>query len=134
MKQKLYGIIMLLTLMFTPAAALSGTAYAAPCGPSDTSKGQVLKGVNQTGGHCSDGSGIYDTVAAIVQILSFVVGIAAIIMIIISGFKYIVSGGDSAKVGSAKNTLIYALIGLIVAALAQVLVHFVLNRVFNAVE
>ena len=48
-------------------------------------------------------------------------------MIIISGFKYVTAGGDSAKVGSAKNTLIYALVGLVIAALAQFIVHFVFS-------
>lgn len=63
-----------------------------------------------------------------VNIISLVVGIVAVIMIIVGGFKYITSSGDSGKVGSAKNTILYAIIGLVVVALAQVIVKFVLNR------
>lgn len=69
------------------------------------------------------GAGVTNIVAAAVKILSFIAGIAAIIMVLISGFKYITSGGDAGKVSSAKNTLIYALVGIAVAAVAQVLVH-----------
>jgi hypothetical protein len=65
----------------------------------------------------------------VVQIFSLVVGVVAVIMIIIGGLKYITSGGDSGNISSAKNTIIYAIIGLIIVALAQVIVHFVLNKV-----
>ena len=54
-------------------------------------------------------------------------GIAPIIMIFVAGFKYMTSGGDANKVGSAKTTLIYAIIGLALAALAQLLVKTVLK-------
>jgi len=81
----------------------------------------------------SDTSGgtdkINDIVVLIINIFSIVVGIVAVIMIIVGGFKYITSGGDSGNITSAKNTIIYALIGLVVVALAQFLVQFVLNKV-----
>jgi uncharacterized membrane protein len=68
----------------------------------------------------------------VVQIFSIVVGAISIIMIIYGGFRYITSGGDSNRVGSAKNTLIYAIIGLIIVALAQLIVHFVLSTTSNS--
>ncbi|MBL8122451.1 hypothetical protein JNM87_06935 [Candidatus Saccharibacteria bacterium] len=49
-------------------------------------------------------------------------------MIMVSGFRYITSGGDSQKIASAKNTLIGAIIGLVVIALAQTIITFVLSR------
>jgi len=58
--------------------------------------------------------------------------VAAVIMIIVGGFRYITSGGDSTRVGGAKNTLIYAIVGLIIVALAQAIVHFVLNNATTA--
>lgn len=63
----------------------------------------------------------------VVNIFSIIVGVVAVIMIIYGGFKYITSGGDSGNVSSAKNTLIYAVIGLIIVALAQFIVHVVLT-------
>jgi hypothetical protein len=57
------------------------------------------------------------------------VGIIAVLMIIIGGFKYITSGGESSNISGAKNTIIYAIIGLVIVALAQIIVHFVVNKV-----
>ena len=65
----------------------------------------------------------------IIDIMSIIVGIAAVIMIIISGFRYITSAGDSGQITSAKHTFIYALVGLIIVALAQTIVKFVLSKV-----
>lgn len=64
----------------------------------------------------------------IINIFSVIVGVVAVIMIIVGGFRYITSGGASEKVTSAKNTILYALIGLIIVALAQVVVRFVLSK------
>jgi hypothetical protein len=64
----------------------------------------------------------------IINIFSWVVGVVSVIMIIFGGFKYITSGGDAGKVTSAKNTILYALVGLVIAALAQVIVLFVLGN------
>jgi hypothetical protein len=49
-------------------------------------------------------------------------------MIIVAGFRYITSGGKQESVTGAKNTILYAVIGLIIVALAQIIVRFVLNK------
>ncbi len=67
-------------------------------------------------------------VGQIIDIMSLVVGFVAVIMIIIGGFKYVTSGGDSGNVTGAKNTILYAVVGLIVVALAQVIVRFVVAK------
>ncbi len=59
------------------------------------------------------------------------IGLIAVVMLVFGGFKYIISGGDSAKVASAKNTIIYAIIGLIIVILAYAIVNFVVNSVTN---
>lgn len=64
----------------------------------------------------------------IINIFSIIVGVIAVIMIIIGGLKYITSGGDSGNISSAKNTIIYALVGLVIVALAQFIVRFVLGQ------
>lgn len=61
----------------------------------------------------------------ITSILLFVVGAVAVIMLIFGGIRYIVSGGDQANVTAAKNTILYAIIGIIVALLAYAAVKFV---------
>jgi beta-lactamase regulating signal transducer with metallopeptidase domain len=65
---------------------------------------------------------------SVVNIFSIIVGAVAVLMVIYGGFRYITSGGESGRVGNAKNTLIYAVIGLLIVALAQLIVHFVLNQ------
>lgn len=65
----------------------------------------------------------------IINILSAIVGVVAVIMIIVGGFRYITSGGNDTSVTGAKNTILYAIIGLVIVALAQVIVHFVLGKV-----
>lgn len=108
------------------------TVYAAcPGNNAGTAKDQVLNGIGDTGSDCS-GSGVTDFISKVVSILSYVVGVAAIIVIILSGLRYITAAGDSAKITSAKNTLIYALIGIAVAALAQFLVNFAFKVSSNA--
>ena len=67
----------------------------------------------------------------IINIFSLVVGIVAVLMIIIGGFRYITSGGNDGNVGNAKNTILYAVIGLVIVALAQIIVRFVLNRAIS---
>jgi hypothetical protein len=67
-------------------------------------------------------------ITKVIKLLSMVVGIAAVIMIIVGGIKYALSSGDPNNVNSAKNTIIYAAVGLSVAVLAQAIIIFVLNK------
>lgn len=126
MKRLTSNLITILILATAPVAMLAGNAYAA-CGTPSPAKDQVLNGIGVTGGNCND-SGVTNAVSAAVNILSIVVGIAAVLAIILAGFKYITSGGDAGKVSNAKSTLVYALVGLVIAVLAQFLVHFVINQ------
>ncbi len=57
----------------------------------------------------------------------YIVGIIAVIMLIIGGIKYVVSGGDSKKVTDAKNTVLYAIIGLVVCFLSFAIINFVIS-------
>jgi hypothetical protein len=80
----------------------------------------------------SGAQGIQDIAKKVTNIFSIIVGAASVIMIIYGGFRYITSGGDSGKVGNAKNTLIYAIVGLVIVALAQIIVRFVLTQAQNS--
>lgn len=61
----------------------------------------------------------------------YVIGAISVIMLIWGGLRYIISGGDNKKVTDAKNTILYAIIGLIFAVLAYAIVRFVLNSIGN---
>lgn len=64
----------------------------------------------------------------IANIITIVVGIASVIMIIIGGFRYILANGEPNNISGAKDTIMYAVIGLVIALVAQALVIFVINR------
>jgi hypothetical protein len=74
------------------------------------------------------GSSIQKVLSLIINIFSIIVGFVAVVMIIFGGIKYITSGGESSNISGAKNTIVYAIIGLVIVALSQVLVHFVLAK------
>ena len=89
---------------------------------------ELRQGSNHAAGSGGDPESINKTISNIVNILSSLAGVAAVVMIIVGGFRYITSAGDSTRVTSAKNTIIYALIGLVIIALAQIIVRFVFNK------
>ena len=81
-----------------------------------------------SGGTCDDGAdGISGVFNSIINVLLFLLGGVAVIMLIIGGFRYVVSGGDSSRIESAKNTILYAVIGIIVAFLAWAAVSFLVD-------
>src|SRR5665811_863947 len=121
------------TLLVTLTVLLTGAMFfsANVAVVQSASKDDVCKGVEATGGTCdppAPGELTVDSaIKTAINILSFIVGVGAVIMIIVVGFQYVLSGGDSAKTGTAKYTILYAIIGLVVVALAQIIVRFVLN-------
>lgn len=98
--------------------AYSGIALA-------DSKDDVCKGVIAIGGKCDDDSLTTTTIPGIIKTMLFFVGILAVIMIIFAGIRYITAHGDKAQVQAATNTLIYSIVGLVVAILAYAIVSFV---------
>lgn len=121
-----------LSLVALPIA-MPAVAYAAV---SVNIGGNACSGTNidltgGSSGSCTATSGtsnIQDLLRNIINYFSIIVGVIAVVMIIVGGLRYITSGGESGKVGSAKTTIIYALVGLVVVALAQLVVHFVLGQ------
>jgi len=69
-------------------------------------------------------------IGTVISTLAWIIGTVSIIMVIFGGFRFVTAGGDSNAVSSARSTIFYALIGLVVALLAQVLIHFVLYKLF----
>lgn len=63
----------------------------------------------------------------ITNVVLYIVGIIAVIMLIIGGIRYVTSGGDAKKVTDAKNTVLYAIIGLVISFLSFAIVNFVIS-------
>jgi len=70
-----------------------------------------------------------DTIATVINIISVFGGALAVLMIIVGGFRYITSGGSPEGTKGARQTIVYAIIGLVVIAVAQIIVHFVIHSV-----
>ena len=73
--------------------------------------------------------GVDGVFTRITNTVLYVVGVISVVMLIWGGLRYIMSGGDSKKITDAKNTILYAIIGLIIAVLAFAIVNFVLNTI-----
>ncbi len=97
------------------------------------SKSEACQGATlDDSGNCSltsNNNSVNNVVANGINIFSLVIGVIAVIMIMIGGLRYITSSGDPASTKSARDTILYAVIGLVVVALAQIIVRFVLVRV-----
>ena len=91
--------------------------------------GGIVDGANAARGADQPADLFGDTgvFAQITTILLFIIGAVAVIMLIIGGFRYIISAGDASKVQGAKNTILYALVGIVVAILAYAAVNFVIS-------
>lgn len=111
-------LITLLTLVFAQMVVFADSAD------------EIKKGACEVAGNCTKtpGKTLNETIASIINLLSVIAGVLAVIFIIIAGLKYITSAGKQESVASAKKTLVYAVIGLIVVALSQILVRFVLSN------
>jgi hypothetical protein len=88
-------------------------------------------GGNSTGNGCSGGTTltVLGVIQSVANILIFLTGAVSVLMIIIGGLRYALSGGDQSSITSAKNTILYAIIGAIVAIAAYAIVNFVLVNV-----
>ncbi len=111
-------------LIFSPSVAQAALFSGA--------KGEACSGaaLQATAHSCSSTSGttLNKIIKVALDLLSIVVGIISVVMIIVGGIKYSLSQGDSAQTNSAKNTVLFAIVGLVIVGLAQVIVKFVLNK------
>lgn len=130
-KKNLALIVASLLLAFAAAALPAATANAYDIGSREnTSCGTNIDIVH---GSCETditqgADTVQQTIRNIINVFSIIVGVVAVVMLIFGGFRYITSGGDSNNIGNAKNTILYAIVGLIIVAIAQAIVQFVLNE------
>lgn len=125
-KKSLQALLLVPVMAFGLAAVVPSVAGAAQCGANDISL--------QNGADCAQGedqssqlfgtNGVFSTIT---NVLLFIIGAISVIMLIIGGIRYTVSGGDQAAVTSAKNTILYAIVGIVVAILAYAVVNFVIS-------
>lgn len=123
MKQRIKNGILALALVLgivplfaMPAGAIVAVDKVCTGANQDTA---VCKGKDETVGKL---------IRTIINTLLFAIGAISVIMIIVGGIRYVLSNGNSSQINSAKDTVLYAVIGLVVALLAYAIVGFVLNQ------
>ena len=103
---------------------------------SDSAKNQACQGIKDTTdpNACSPtaSNSVSNVISLFLNLFSVIIGIAAVLMIMVGGYKLVTSGGDPNNVASGRNTILWALVGAAVAAMAQIIVHFVLSKATNA--
>jgi hypothetical protein len=127
--------IIKITYVLAILIGLNTTIFIAPAfatGASQKVACNTLNSINPSEG-CGS-TGLDGVITAIVNLLSVIVGIVSVVMLVVGGLKFITSGGDANAVSSAKSTVIYALVGLLIVALAQTIVHVVLNASTGTVD
>jgi ABC-type sugar transport system permease subunit len=107
----------------------SGNSTTGTSNPSSVCEQNQIDS-NRTADEVNPLTGKNGIIVRAARIISFVVGVASVIMVIVGAIKYITSDGDSNSINSAKNTILYALIGLVITLLAQGIILFVVNA-FN---
>ncbi len=127
-KRALAGLLVAPALAFSALVLPIATpAFAATCDINNPSL--------QSGADCSKPTGASDTLfggadsifTKVVNIMLFIIGAVAVIMLIYGGIRYTISGGNDTEVKAAKNTILYAIVGIVVAFLAYAVVNFVLT-------
>ncbi len=124
------------TFAIATALALGGLfAFAAPTAYAATDPG-CPDGWESNHGTCVPPSNndveVWDVVQTALNWILAIIGVIATIMIILGGIQYTTSAGDSGKVKKAKDTILYGIIGLVIALLAAAIVNFVLDGIFSS--
>lgn len=115
----------------TSLALVPASAMAQGSGPQPDTTNIVCRNLSdQLAAECRTGeSGLLSALKTVVNVLKFVIGGAAVLMLIIGGIMYVFSGGDPQNTARAKDTILYAIVGLVIALLAQAIVSFVLDKI-----
>ena len=117
--------------ILTSSALSVATVVTLGFGSTASAQSSLQSGVNAARGEGQPDTLIGDggVLSTITNVLLFVVGALAVIMIIFGGIRYVTSGGNSSAVTAAKNTILYAIVGLIIAFLAFAAVNWVLGAI-----
>lgn len=116
------GIIIATAISLVPVATSMAFDGGAPGG---------VNAARGTGVPTNLANGDGSLIQTVINVMLYAIGVISVIMLIIGGFRYVVSGGQKESVTAAKNTILYAIVGLLVALFAYAIVHFVLQMVMG---
>lgn len=122
-----------ITVLLISALVLT-SIVPAPVFAANSAKDAVCQGAgvgtSSGAGGCVAPAGsptVNDLIKTGLNIFSAIVGIIAVVMVMLAGVKYMMSQGEAGKINEAKNALLYALVGVVIVAMSQIIVQFVLK-------
>lgn len=118
----------LLTTTLLSLVAVLGLAAVPQAVLAQSPADQIQGGVNEVDPEGGEGPDLQDQIRIVVNILLFLLGAIAVVMIVIGGIRFATANGDQSAVTSARNTILYAVVGLVVAIMAYAIVNFVLDQ------
>lgn len=118
------------SVVATAINAGSASAIDFTCPDGKKSTDGTLNGCSGMNNNYNNNN-IMSTIQTIINVIIGIIGFVAVIVIILGGFQYTTSAGDAGKVKKAKDTILYGIIGLVVAILAFAIVNFVLGSFFS---
>ena len=122
------------TILGSLAIIASGLVFATPTYATVTcpTPGSINKTADTLAGcNVTQDNSLMPTVQTIINVIIGVLGIVAVAVIVLGGVSYTTSAGDPGKTKKAKDTILYGIVGLVVALLAYAIVNFVLSSVFG---
>ena len=130
-KMAVMGISAVATLGAAAAMAPAVSAATNKVTTTGNTPAGSLIGSDNTTEATGTSNDLMDMLTIIINVALGVIGFVAVVMIIIGGVQYTTSSGDTAKVTKAKNTILYGVVGLVIALLAFAIVNFILTNVFE---
>ena len=128
LKMAVMGVSAVTTL--GAAALVAPSVYAEPVTTGTKPADRYVNDTTQQAA-TGDSRGLMEVLQVIINVVLGVIAFIAVVMIIMGGIQYTTSSGDTAKVTKAKNTILYGVIGLVIALLAFAIVNFVISNVFK---
>ena len=130
-KERIVGLLAVPVLALTVGSAPAYAASLSISGGANSARGNDQSGClfgNEPGCEGTDQTPIFRTIT---NVLLFIIGAISVIMLIIGGIRYTTSNGDQQAVQNAKNTILYAVVGLVIAILAFAAINFVIGSFVN---
>ena len=123
-----FVVVASMALVMTGLGVLSSLPAQAACDPKKGVEGALQKDCSKGEGQAEQLDGNQGVITTIINTMLFIVGLLAVIMIIYAGIRFVTAHGDEKQVESARQTIIYSVVGLIVAILAYALVNWVFSQ------
>lgn len=123
-----FFVVASMALVMTGLGVLSSLPAQAACDPKKGMEGALQDDCSRGPGQAKELDGNQGVITTIINTMLFIVGLLAVIMIIYAGIRFVTAHGDEKQVESARQTIIYSVVGLIVAILAYALVNWVFNQ------